>query len=107
MVTSSDGCTASANVSVVIIRPPQVPNSFSPNGDGINDTWDITHLERSQNCSLTVFNRYGEVIFKSAGYQIQWDGTYRGSPLPVGTYYYIINPKNGRQIVQGSVTIIK
>ena len=54
-----------------------------------------------------LYRSYGQLVFHETGYDNEWDGTYRGSPLPVGTYYYIINPKNGRQIVKGSVTIIK
>jgi gliding motility-associated-like protein len=56
---------------------------------------------------VQVFNRYGQVVFSSTGYAIPWDGTMNGKPLPVGTYYYIINPKSGRQVISGSVTILR
>jgi gliding motility-associated-like protein len=54
-----------------------------------------------------VFNRYGQPVYHSIGYSIPWDGTYKGQPLPVATYYYIINPKNGRAAINGSVTILR
>jgi len=47
------------------------------------------------------------LLYQSVNYPVPWDGTYKGKALPVGTYYYIINPKNGRQTISGSVTIIK
>jgi len=89
------------------IQMIMVPNAFTPNGDGINDTWDIKNLYVFQNCTVQIFNRYGQNIYFSNGYGIPWDGTYRGAALPVGTYYYIINLKNGDKILSGSVTIIK
>jgi gliding motility-associated-like protein len=55
---------------------------------------------------LGVYNRYGNQIFESHGYPTPWDGTYKGSRLPQGTYYYIINAKAGTQILSGSLTII-
>ena len=80
---------------------------FSPNGDGINDTWKIQYLESYPGATIDVFNRYGQKVFSSLGYNKEWDGTFKGNPLPVGTYYYIINPKNGRALINGSITIIK
>jgi gliding motility-associated-like protein len=84
-----------------------VPNAFSPNGDGINDTWMIQYLDTYPGCTVDVYNRYGQVIFHSTGYSRPWDGRMNGQPLPIGTYYWIIDPKNGRRQVSGSVTIIR
>jgi gliding motility-associated-like protein len=89
------------------LRSPEIPNAFSPNGDGINDTWHIKYLESYPGATIEVFNRYGQRVFSSTGYDREWDGTADGKPLPVGTYYYIVNPKNNRKIFSGSVTIIK
>ena len=86
---------------------PEIPNAFSPNGDGINDSWRINYLESYPGAVIEVFNRYGQIVYHSIGYDTYWDGTYNGKTLPIGTYYYIINPKNGRNIISGSVTIIK
>jgi gliding motility-associated-like protein len=84
-----------------------VPNAFSPNGDGVNDTWIITNLSAYPGASVDVFNRYGQPVFHSENYNKPWDGTFNGSPLPMGTYYYIIDPKNNKKKIAGSVTIFK
>ncbi|WP_423149246.1 gliding motility-associated C-terminal domain-containing protein [Rubrolithibacter danxiaensis] len=69
-----------------------IPSAFTPNGDGINDTWRITSLNTNfPDCSIEIFNRYGSPVFSSKGYFNSWDGTNNGKPLPDGTYYYIIN----------------
>ncbi len=106
-VISADGCTASSTMSFVVLKAPVVPNTFTPNNDGVNDTWDIKYLDSYPNCTVDIYNRYGEKLYSSIGYPIPWDGTYKGAQLPVGTYYYIINPKNGRSVIAGSVTIIR
>lgn len=105
-VTDNNGCTNSDSVFVKLLFNPLVPNAFSPNGDGINDTWKIQYLESYPAATVDVFNRYGQKVFSAVGYTTAWDGKYNGKTLPVGTYYYIINPKNGRQTISGSVTII-
>jgi gliding motility-associated-like protein len=68
----------------------RIPNSFSPNGDGINDRWIIKLLE-SKNSTIEIFNRFGQNIFVSKGYFMGWDGRFRGRELPIGVYYYLIN----------------
>ncbi len=107
LVTSDKGCKASDEVVVKILKQIKVPNAFSPNGDGINDTWAILYLDSYPDCTVDVYNRYGQPVFHSTGYTRQWDGRTNGQPLPVGTYYWVINPKNGRTQVNGSVTIIR
>jgi len=106
-VTSGDGCVANDQVFVKVLKKPQIPNAFSPNGDGINDTWEIQHLESYPGCTVEVYNRYGQMIFYSVGYSTRWDGTHKGTALPVGTYYWVVDPKNGREPMKGSVTIIR
>ncbi|RWY53716.1 PKD domain-containing protein [Mucilaginibacter gilvus] len=106
-VTSSDGCQASDEIFVKVLKKLGVINTFTPNGDGFNDTWTIKYLESYPGNTVDVYNRYGEKVYSSTGYGIPWDGTYKGANLPSGTYYYIINPKNGRKVVSGSVTIIR
>ncbi len=84
-----------------------IPNTFTPNGDGINDTWNIKSLESFPNCTVDIYNRYGERLYSSVGYGVPWDGRYRGSIVPFGAYYYIINLKNGLNVLAGCVTIIR
>jgi gliding motility-associated-like protein len=84
-----------------------IPNVFSPNGDNINDKWNIRGLKDFDNCVVEIFNRYGQMIFRSIGYNQPWDGTYKGNAMPVATYYYIIDLKNGERPIGGSVTILR
>ncbi len=106
-VTSDDGCVAKDIVFVKVLKAPKVPNAFSPNGDGINDRWDIEYLDTYPGAVIEVFNIYGQKVFRSVGYSKAWDGTYNGKPLPIGTYYYIIEPQNGRSAITGYVGIIR
>ena len=105
--TGAGNCTASDQLTVKILKPVNVMNSFSPNGDGINDTWNIPNLADYPGCTVEVFNRYGQLVYQSVGYGTPWNGTFKGSSLPVATYYYVITLKNGFAPVTGSVTIIK
>jgi gliding motility-associated-like protein len=108
-VTSDKGCIDEDEVFVKLLKKPLVPNAFSPNGDGINDTWVIEYLETYPGAVVEVFNRNGQVVFRSpnGGYTKPWDGTVNGKALPSGTYYYIINPKNGRSQLTGYVVIVR
>ena len=100
-------CAVMDSILIKVLLAPIVPNAFSPNGDGINDTWKIQYLESYPDATVDVFNRYGQKVFSSNSNFREWDGNFNGVPLPIGTYYYIINPKNGRSIINGSVTLIK
>jgi len=84
-----------------------IPNAFSPNNDGINDVWNIPALSSYADCSVQIFNRYGQLLFESKGYSKPWNGTFKGEQLPVATYYYIItaNIKSGK--IAGSVNILR
>ncbi|HEY8690220.1 MAG TPA: PKD domain-containing protein [Chitinophagaceae bacterium] len=106
-VTGTGGCIFSDQVFVKVLKFPNVPNTFTPNNDGINDTWVIDHLADYPNVRVQVFNRYGQLVFESKGYTKPWDGTMNGKSLPFGTYYYVIEPGNGRNPVTGYVTLIK
>lgn len=106
-ITGIGKCSVSDEVKVVVLEMPEIPSAFSPNGDGINDTWIIKYLNKYPGCTVTVFDRYGQKLFSSLGYSKPWDGTYNGKPAPIGVYYYIIEPYNGRGVMTGSVTILR
>jgi len=84
-----------------------VPNAFSPNGDGINDVWQIRGLSSYPDAVLQVFNRYGQQLYYSKSYNIPWDGTFKGTQLPVGTYYYVVDLKIGEPPISGWVVILR
>lgn len=89
--------------------PPNIaiPNAFTPNDDNINDTWEIKNITDYPNCTVKIYNRYGENVFNSIGYLVSWDGKFKGHHLPTGTYYYIIDLRNGNGVVSGWVAIFK
>ena len=105
--TGSNDCQATDFITVKILKPVKVPNVFSPNGDGIHDRWVITNLQDYPGSKVEIFNRYGQEVYRMAGSDEPWDGTYRGKPLPVGTYYYVIKLENGFKPLTGSVTILR
>jgi gliding motility-associated-like protein len=86
----------------------RIPNAFSPNGDNTNDRWVIPELNLYPNCKVNVYNRYGQPVFSANnGYSIPWDGTYNGKPLPIATYYYIIELEPGAPLLSGYVMILR
>ncbi len=106
-----DPVTAST---VVLVKTPiEIPNAFTPNNDGLNDTWAIEGLEAYPNCSIEILNRYGSPVYKSEGYPEPWNGTRNGKEMPIATYYYIIklnisgNIATENEVYVGSVTIVK
>jgi gliding motility-associated-like protein len=106
-VTNDKGCTASGQILVSVLQSPVIPNTFTPNGDGINDTWNIKYLDSYTDCTVQVFSRWGERVFASTGYPTAWGGRYNGKDVPSGVYYYVIDPKHGRSPLAGWVTVIR
>ncbi|MFM2138585.1 MAG: hypothetical protein RJA57_892, partial [Bacteroidota bacterium] len=106
-VTSDKNCSRSDTVFVKVLKKPDIPNIFSPNGDGVHDTWVIKYMDSYPGCTVNVVNRYGQLVFRSVGYATPWDGKTNGKDVPVGTYYYVVDPKNGRQPITGYVDIIR
>lgn len=106
-VTSDKGCPVTVQTFVKVLKALTIPNAFTPNGDGIDDTWEIQYLSDYTKATVEIFNRYGTKVFYSIGYGTPWDGRRNGTDLPVGTYYYIINPNSGRKPVTGYVAIVR
>jgi gliding motility-associated-like protein len=108
-VISGKGCiTASDEVFVKVYNKIIIPNAFSPNGDGINDRWNIEPLDLFNDADLQVYNRYGQLVFRNIGIIKPWNGTRNGTPLPVGTYYYVLDLKiKNEKPMTGSVTILR
>jgi gliding motility-associated-like protein len=106
---NSYGCEETGAVFVDVIEDIQAYNVFSPNGDGINEYFEITNSERFPEMLVEVYNRWGDQLFSTIGYGSgnEWDGTARGKEAPVGTYYYIIIPYPGANPISGNVTIIR
>jgi gliding motility-associated-like protein len=106
-VTSDKGCTDTSSMYLKVLYKPVAMNTFTPNGDGINDTWDILYIDSYPGALIEVYNTTGQLMYRSLGYTKPWDGTNNGRPLPAGTYYYVLDPKNGRAKTAGYVTIFR
>lgn len=85
----------------------KIPNSFSPNGDGVNDVWRIEGLAVYPDCSVKIFSRNGVIVYQSVGYSYPWDGTSNGKQLPVGAYYYIILRGKEKERLAGSIMLLR
>jgi gliding motility-associated-like protein len=109
-VTDNEGCPeiAIVEVSVEEEKCVRIPTAISPNGDGVNDTWEIRNLSVIYpNAKIEVYNRWGELVYKyKAGLQ-PWDGTLNGSPLPVDSYHYVIDYGDGSKPQLGQITILR
>ena len=109
-VTDQNACSEIDTIEVTSVHSQclEIPTGFSPNGDGINDTWQIGLIELYPDVMIEIFNRWGEMVFRSErGYPNQWDGIYRGRPLPIDSYHYVIDLSDGKGQIVGNVTIVK
>jgi len=108
MVEDANGCQGYD--SIIVVVGVLVYDGISPNGDGYNDFWEIEDIARYPDADIEVYNRWGSLLFSSKGDTYndnKWDGTHEGSPLPIGTYYYIINLNNNSDPQSGAITIIR
>ena len=104
---SNNNCGSSSDsVTVKLFNGVYVPNAFTPNGDNINSTWNISSLNAYPDFELKVFDRYGQVVFENRAVNRPWNGTYKGVPLTAGAYIYIIKYNKGN-VLKGSVMIIR
>jgi gliding motility-associated-like protein len=105
-------CELSDQMIVFLKSPINIPSGFTPNGDGNNDFWDIEFLEQYIDNQVIIYDRSGQVIYKTVGYNngiTSWDGTYKDNPVPASTYFYFIDLRDGKEnsIFKGPVTVIR
>jgi gliding motility-associated-like protein len=106
-VTTDKGCSDTSSMLLKVLFKPAIPNTFTPNGDGYNDRWEILNLGAYPDPIVEIYNDRGLLLMRSTGTYRPWDGTYKGMPLPAGTYYYVIHPRSGRDRVAGYITILR
>ena len=106
-VETGAGCSGTAEVNVEVVGQIQVPNAFTPNGDGFNDTWIIAFIEASPRAQVQIINRYGQEVYYDEGIIDPWDGHFRGSPLPEDTYFYKIVLNRETPPITGSINLLK
>lgn len=97
-------------IKVLDITQLDVPNAFSPNGDGINDLFHIRVIGFFKTEGYKIFNRWGQLVFETKDVARDWDGRFNGNPLPIGTYYWVIegiDVKGEKLRNTGSVTLLR
>ncbi|GAB3761686.1 gliding motility-associated C-terminal domain-containing protein [Spirosoma pomorum] len=107
-IANDAGCKASDTVRIVVVDRIWLPGAFSPNGDGKNDVWELTGIEAFPDAIVTIYNRWGEVIYQSAkGYSQPFDGKYNGTVLPEGVYAYQVRTVPDRPPVSGKLVLVR
>ena len=106
-VYNEENCMDTATVRVKV-RGVIIPQVFTPNDDNNHDTWNILNIENYPDAEVEIFNRWGQMVTFLKGAEVirNWNGEYKGSDLPVGTYYYVLKLAP-QEIINGSVSIMK
>jgi gliding motility-associated-like protein len=110
IVSDQYSCVNADTVIVTVMQPVfngVVSNYFTPNNDGVNDAWYIQSIKNFPGNEVSVYNIYGQLVYNQKDYQNDWKGTYNGSDLPDGTYYYILKLSNPDKVEKGSIDIIR
>lgn len=105
----ANGCQDWDSLTVTVIPSSEIVfyNTFSPNGDGVNDWFYIGNAYKYPQCRLEVYTRTGQLVYAKTGYDNSWDGTNYGDKLPEATYYYVFTPGDGTETKYGYVTILR
>jgi gliding motility-associated-like protein len=113
LVTSEFGCQGGDTIRLyrcsVSDYFSNIPNAFTPNEDNVNDTWYFDEATAFPNILVEIYDRWGMLVFRSErGYSEPWDGrNMNGKEMPMDSYYYVIDPGDGSEPIEGTVTIIR
>lgn len=99
-------CDVEKTVVITVDGEIKIPNVFTPNGDGNNDTWKIPGYETTSNCLVIIFDRDGSKVVEGYANNLLWDGTYNNKPAPQGTYYYIISCPDAKPVT-GNILVAR
>ena len=95
-----------ASIQLIDPLPLTLASGFTPNGDGSNDTYVIRGLDAFSNNIVTIYNRWGDVVFKEYDYQNTWDGSNAsGNPVPDGTYFILLEVRKEEIILKGYIDL--
>jgi len=112
-LTATNGvCDRTDEMVVTVNKNLTIPSVFSPNGDGINDRWEILGTARFPNMKVEIMDRWGQKVFESVSYgELKWwDGTHRGKPVATSTYYYVIDLNDDtveERVLKGAVSVVR
>lgn len=107
-VMNASGCDARDTIHITVYPGVWAPDAFTPNGDGLNDRWELPGIEAFPDAVVTIFNRWGEVIYHSdPGYRKPFDGTLNGSALPPGLYAYTLYTVPEKPVVRGQLMLVR
>lgn len=106
VITDQQNCTRVIDIRVDMLN--SIPNVITPNNDGVNDLWKIPLLKDNPDCEISVYDLNRKLVYFSKGYNLPWDGNLsNGDAVPAGTYYYVIDTKEGDPVYTGSLTVIR
>ncbi len=109
LTATENGCTLTDYLTITVSQDLDIPNTFSPNGDNLNDTWVIKGIELYPNNAVNIYDRWGQLVFQTTGYSKvkSWDGSLKSRQATEGVFYYVIDLLNdGKQILKGTITLI-
>ncbi|WP_316827674.1 T9SS type B sorting domain-containing protein [Pedobacter miscanthi] len=105
---SNSGCTTTSDDIFIQVYPEVlIPNTFTPNGDGVNDTWNIPAAASFPKPMVKITNRYGQLVYQSTGTFKPWDGKMNGKDLPPAVYYYTIYLNEDFKTYSGWVMLMR
>ncbi len=112
IATNKNGCIDTTELNIIINAccKIDIPNAFSPNGDGLNDNFAPINYGRIKSYDLLIFNRFGETVFRTSDINALWDGSFKGKPSDVGVYFYYLKGKcfdDSDFIRKGEVTLLR
>jgi gliding motility-associated-like protein len=104
---SQYGCTSEDMVLVKVVAGIFVPTAFTPNNDGKNDNWKIPYLDPILGATVSVYNRWGQLIYQVTGKEVSWDGNFQGVQQPAGIYVYYVHFSDGFTDMKGTINLIR
>jgi gliding motility-associated-like protein len=106
-ISATGKCTVERTIEVLVEGSVNIPNVFSPNGDSKNDFWIIPDAASKAACTLMIFDKSGAKVLEQGVNDDPWDGTYKGKPVPPGTYYYLIKCPNDNRPITGNILVAR
>jgi len=107
-VNSNTGCNSASDiVHVFVYKDIFVPTAFTPNNDGRNDYWNIPGLNAFTIYEVSVYNRYGDLVFHTKDNNLSWDGKFKGIEQPIGAYVFVVNMKEQKRMLKGTLILIR